>query len=136
MCDTSGSMHEQLLAQALGEDGSHPQYAGLRHTRVRMLAADINSTPVGRVSRAPRVAPPGDGGTWPPGSPPPPDHELRPSVIVVLTDGFTPPTYSIAWGHSLSGKTRSMTRVTWLLPVGALRATWSSLTREMAAASG
>jgi predicted metal-dependent peptidase len=91
VCDTSGSMHEQLLARALAEVESILSRAGLRQSQVRVLAVDTNVHAVRRVSRVAQVALTGGGGTDM-GAGIGAAVELRPapSVIVVLTDGFTP----------------------------------------------
>lgn len=91
VCDTSGSMTGDLLAQALTEVEAILHRVGLRGANVRVLACDAQVHSVRRVSRAAQVELFGGGGT---------DmgqgisHALalrpRPSVVVVLTDGFTP----------------------------------------------
>jgi predicted metal-dependent peptidase len=91
VCDTSASMHEELLARALAEVEGLLERGGLRQAQVRVLAVDTNVHTVRRVSRASQVQLAGGGGT---------DMGVgieaagrlrpRPSVIVVLTDGFTP----------------------------------------------
>jgi predicted metal-dependent peptidase len=91
VCDTSGSMTEDLLAQALAEVEALLQRVGLRGTNVRVLSCDAQVHSVRRVSRASQVDLIGGGGTnMGEGI----DQALtlrpRPSVVVVLTDGFTP----------------------------------------------
>ncbi|MGP8208850.1 MAG: VWA-like domain-containing protein [Acidimicrobiales bacterium] len=91
VCDTSGSMTEGQLGRALAEVEALLQRAGLRDRQVRVLVCDVDVKSVRRVSRASQVELVGGGGT---------DmamgiaHALalrpRPSVVVVLTDGWTP----------------------------------------------
>jgi predicted metal-dependent peptidase len=57
VCDTSGSMHERLLARALGEVEALLTRTGLRHTQVRVLAVDTAVHAARRVSRAAQVFP-------------------------------------------------------------------------------
>jgi predicted metal-dependent peptidase len=91
VCDTSGSMHEQLLARALAEVEGILTRAGLRQQRVRVLAVDTNVHAVRRVSRASQVELAGGGGTdMGQGIAAAAALRPRPSVIIVLTDGFTP----------------------------------------------
>lgn len=91
VCDTSGSMSAGQLGQALIEIEALLERAGLRQANVRVLACDADVHVVRRVSRASQVELLGGGGT---------DMgegirrasllRPRPSVVVVLTDGFTP----------------------------------------------
>lgn len=91
VCDTSGSMHPQLLDRALAEVEGILTRAGLRQTQVRVLAVDTEVHAMRRVSRASQVALAGGGGTdMGRGIAAAADLRPRPSVIVVLTDGFTP----------------------------------------------
>ena len=91
VCDTSGSMHEVLLARALAEVEGILVRAGLRHTRVRVLAVDTNVHAVRRVTRAAQVELAGGGGTdMGAGIAAAASLRPRPSVVIVLTDGFTP----------------------------------------------
>jgi len=91
VCDTSGSMHELLLARALAEVEGILSRAGLRQTQVRVLAVDTNVHAVTRVSRATQVELAGGGGTdMGAGIVAATALRPRPSVIIVLTDGFTP----------------------------------------------
>ena len=91
VCDTSGSMHEELLARALAEVEGLLARGGLRQTQVRVLAVDTNVHAVRRVSRASQVELAGGGGTnMGVGIAAAAALHPRPSVIVVLTDGFTP----------------------------------------------
>ena len=91
VCDTSGSMHEGLLARALSEVEGILARAGLRQTQVRVLAVDTNVHAVSRVSRAGQVQLAGGGGTDMGAGILAASHlRPRPAVIIVLTDGFTP----------------------------------------------
>lgn len=91
VCDTSGSMHERLLARALGEIEAVLTRAGLRGRQVRVLAVDAAVQTVRRVSRAQQVDLAGGGGTdMGEGIAAAAAMRPRPSVIIVLTDGFTP----------------------------------------------
>jgi predicted metal-dependent peptidase len=79
ICDTSGSMHERLLARALAEIEAVLTRAGLRQAQVPVLAVDTAVHTVRRVSRAAQVQLAGGGEpTWAAVSkaPPPyaPDH--------------------------------------------------------------
>ena len=91
VCDTSGSMHEELLARALSEVEGILARAGLRQTQVRVLAVDTNVHAVSRVSRASQVELAGGGGTdMGAGISAAASLRPRPAVVIVLTDGFTP----------------------------------------------
>jgi predicted metal-dependent peptidase len=91
VCDTSGSMHDELLARALAEVEGLLTRAGLRAGQLRVLAVDTEVHAVSRVTRARDVVLAGGGGTdMGRGI----DAAIRltpkPSVVIVLTDGFTP----------------------------------------------
>ena len=91
VCDTSGSMHERLLARALAEVQSVIARAGLRHTQVRVLAVDAAVHTVRRISRVEQVQLVGGGGTdMGAGINAAANLRPRPSIVIVLTDGFTP----------------------------------------------
>jgi predicted metal-dependent peptidase len=91
VCDTSGSMHEGLLARALAEVEAVLVRAGLRQQRVRVLAVDTTVQAVRRVSRAAQVELAGGGGTdMGAGLAAAIALRPRPSVVIVLTDGLTP----------------------------------------------
>jgi predicted metal-dependent peptidase len=91
VCDTSGSMDEVLLARALAEVEGLLTRAGLRAARLRVLAVDTAVHAVRRVTRAGQVVLAGGGGTdMGAGIEAAAALRPRPSVIVVLTDGFTP----------------------------------------------
>ncbi len=91
VCDTSGSMHERLLARALAEVEGVLVRAGLRQGQVRVLAVDTVVQAVRRVSRATQVDLAGGGGTdMGSGIDAAAELRPRPSVVIVLTDGYTP----------------------------------------------
>jgi predicted metal-dependent peptidase len=91
VCDTSGSMHEGLLARALTEIEAVLTRAGLRQAQVRVLAVDAAVQAVRRVSRATQVTLAGGGGTdMGEGIAAAAAMRPRPTVVIVLTDGFTP----------------------------------------------
>lgn len=89
--DTSGSMHEELLAIALAEIEALLAKAGLRTAKARVLAVDTTVQAVSRVSRASQVQLAGGGGTdMAEGIAAATALRPRPSIIIVLTDGITP----------------------------------------------
>ena len=91
VCDTSGSMHDRLLARALAEVEGVLSRAGLRQRQVRVLAVDTDVHAARRVSRASQVRLAGGGGTdMGAGIAAAAALRPRPSVVVVLTDGYTP----------------------------------------------
>jgi predicted metal-dependent peptidase len=91
VCDTSGSMHERLLERALTEIEAVLTKAGLRQAQVRVLAVDTDVHVVRRVSRAAQVQLAGGGGTdMGAGIESAAELRPRPSVVIVLTDGYTP----------------------------------------------
>jgi predicted metal-dependent peptidase len=91
VCDTSGSMHERLLARALAEIEAVLVRAGLRQAQVRVVAVDTDVHAVRRVSRATQVQLAGGGGTdMGSGIESAAALRPRPSVVIVLTDGYTP----------------------------------------------
>lgn len=91
VCDTSGSMHEGLLTRALAEVEGVLTKAGLRDQQVRVLAVDAAVQAVRRVSRARQVSLAGGGGTdMGAGIAAAAGLRPRPTVVIVLTDGFTP----------------------------------------------
>ncbi|MBI2703926.1 MAG: VWA domain-containing protein [Actinobacteria bacterium] len=91
VCDTSGSMHDELLARALAEVEGILTRAGLRQGNVRVLAVDTNVHAVTRVTRAADVALAGGGGTdMGAGIAAATELRPKPSLVVVLTDGYTP----------------------------------------------
>jgi predicted metal-dependent peptidase len=91
VCDTSGSMHDRLLARALAEVEAVLMRAGLRQSRVRVLAVDTAVQAVRRVTRAAQVELAGGGGTdMGAGITAAASLRPRPTVVIVLTDGYTP----------------------------------------------
>jgi predicted metal-dependent peptidase len=91
VCDTSGSMHERLLARALAEIEAVLKRAGLRQGAVRVLAVDADVQAIKRVSTAAQVSLAGGGGTdMGRGIEAAAALRPRPSIVIVLTDGFTP----------------------------------------------
>ena len=90
VCDTSGSMTEDLLAKALTEVEGLLRSLGLAR-RLRVLACDIATGPAQRVSSARQIALVGGGGTdMGVGIAAAAALRPRPAVCVVLTDGYTP----------------------------------------------
>jgi predicted metal-dependent peptidase len=90
VCDTSGSMTEDLLAAALAEVEGLLRAVGLAR-RVRVLACDTAVAPARRVSSARQVELVGGGGTDMGAGIAAADLlRPRPAITVVLTDGFTP----------------------------------------------
>jgi predicted metal-dependent peptidase len=90
VCDTSGSMSEDLLAASLAEVEGLLGALGLAR-RLRVLACDTAVGPVKRVSSARQVELVGGGGTdMGAGIAAAAALRPRPSIIVVLTDGYTP----------------------------------------------
>ncbi|MFJ8544125.1 VWA-like domain-containing protein [Streptomyces sp. NPDC093586] len=89
--DTSGSMGDAELAAALGEITGVLREVGVRGNRVTVLACDADVHAVSRVTSVEQVTLGGGGGT---------DMRVgidaalasrdRPSIVVVLTDGYTP----------------------------------------------
>ncbi|MFC8228837.1 VWA-like domain-containing protein [Streptomyces sp. NPDC057287] len=89
--DTSGSMGDEEVAAALAEVTGVLREVGIRGNRVTVLACDADVQAVSRVTSTDGIALGGGGGT---------DMRVgiaaalavreRPSVVVVLTDGFTP----------------------------------------------
>ncbi len=91
VCDTSGSMHERLLARALTEVDGVLAKSGARQRQVRVLAVDTAVQAVRRVSRAAQVELAGGGGTnMGTGIEAAARLRPRPRIIIVLTDGYTP----------------------------------------------
>jgi len=90
VCDTSGSMTEDLLAAALAEVEGLLRSLGLAR-QVRVLACDTAVGPARRVTSARQVELVGGGGTdMAAGIAAAAALRPRPAVTVVLTDGFTP----------------------------------------------
>jgi predicted metal-dependent peptidase len=90
VCDTSGSMTEDLLAASLTEVEALLRAIGLTR-QLRVLACDTAVAPAQRVSSARQVKLTGGGGTdMGAGLTAAAALRPRPAVAVVLTDGFTP----------------------------------------------
>ncbi len=90
VCDTSGSMTEDLLAAALAEVEGLLRSLGMAR-QVRVLACDTAVGPARRVTSARQVELVGGGGTdMGAGIKAAAALRPRPAVAVVLTDGFTP----------------------------------------------
>ncbi|MGH9114821.1 MAG: vWA domain-containing protein [Acidimicrobiales bacterium] len=91
VCDTSGSMHDELLARALAEIEGILTKAGLRSRQLRVLAVDTAVHTARRVSRAAQVQLVGGGGTdMGAGIEAAAASRPKPSIVIVVTDGFTP----------------------------------------------
>jgi predicted metal-dependent peptidase len=91
LCDTSGSMDEELLAQVLAEVDGLLRGVGLARNRLRVLSVDAAVHTVQRVANARSLQLVGGGGTdMGAGIETAARLRPRPSVIVVLTDGLTP----------------------------------------------
>ena len=90
VCDTSGSMSDDLLAASLAEVEGLLSALGLAR-RLRVLACDTAVGAAQRVSSARQVTLTGGGGTdMGAGIAAAAGLRPRPAVIVVLTDGYTP----------------------------------------------
>ena len=90
VCDTSGSMTEDLLAAALAEVEGLMRALGMAR-QVRVLACDYAAGPAQRVSSARQVQLVGGGGTdMGTGIAAAVALRPRPAITVVLTDGYTP----------------------------------------------
>ena len=90
VCDTSGSMTEDLLAMVLAEVEGLLRALGLAR-QVRVLACDTAVGPAQRVNSARQVQLIGGGGTnMGAGIAAAAALRPRPAVTVVLTDGYTP----------------------------------------------
>jgi predicted metal-dependent peptidase len=90
VCDTSGSMTEDLLAAALAEVEGLMRALGMAR-QVRVLACDTAVGPAQRVNSARQVELVGGGGTnMGTGIAAAVALRPRPTVTVVLTDGYTP----------------------------------------------
>ena len=91
VCDTSGSMHDGLLQRALAEVEGLLTRAGLRSAQLRVLAVDTQVHVVSTVTSARQVTLAGGGGTdMGAGLEAAMRLRPRPSLVVVLTDGYTP----------------------------------------------
>jgi predicted metal-dependent peptidase len=91
VCDTSGSVTDELLARVLAEVEGVIRAAGASSSGVRVLSCDAAVHTVHRATRASQVMLIGGGGTdMGAGISAAADLRPRPGVIVVLTDGRTP----------------------------------------------
>jgi len=89
--DTSGSMHERILGQALAEVDGLLRTLGLGQKRLRVISCDAAVHGVQRVSATRQIDLLGGGGTnMGEGISAAAKLKPSPSVIVVLTDGYTP----------------------------------------------
>jgi predicted metal-dependent peptidase len=90
VCDTSGSMSDELLAASLAEVEGLLKALGLAR-QLRVLACDTAAGAARRISSARQVELVGGGGTdMGAGVAAASALRPRPAIIVVLTDGFTP----------------------------------------------
>lgn len=91
VCDASNSISDELLGRALAEVESVLTRVGLRTGNVRVLAVDTAVQAVARASRVAQLELAGGGGTdMAAGIDAAAALSPRPSVVIVLTDGFTP----------------------------------------------
>jgi predicted metal-dependent peptidase len=90
VCDTSGSMSDELLSASLAEVDGLLSALGLIRS-LRVLACDTAAGPAKQISSARQVELVGGGGTnMGTGIVAAAGLRPRPAIIVVLTDGFTP----------------------------------------------
>ncbi len=90
VCDTSGSMHDDLLKRVLAEVDALLTRAGLRSAQLRVLAVDTQVHAVSTVTSARQVTLAGGGGTdMGAGLAAAMRLRPKPSLVVVLTDGYT-----------------------------------------------
>jgi len=90
VCDTSGSMSDELLAITLAEVEGLLRALGMAR-QLRVLACDAAAGPAQRVSSARQVTLTGGGGTnMGAGIEAASALRPRPAVTVVITDGYTP----------------------------------------------
>jgi predicted metal-dependent peptidase len=90
VCDTSGSMSDELLAASLAEVQGLLSTLGMARS-LRVLACDTSVGPAQRVSSARQVELVGGGGTdMGTGIAAAAALRPRPAIVVVLTDGYTP----------------------------------------------
>jgi predicted metal-dependent peptidase len=89
--DTSGSMSDGMLAQALGEVGGVLRSVGVARRDLRVICCDAQAYEAQAVRELGRVELPGGGGTdMRRGIQAAADLRPAPNLIVVLTDGLTP----------------------------------------------
>ena len=91
MIDTSGSMSDGMLGQALGEVGGVLRSLGVGRRDLRSCCCDAEAYEAQSVRELGRVELPGGGGTdMGRGVEAAAALRPQPQLIVVLTDGFTP----------------------------------------------
>jgi len=91
VCDTSGSMTDDLLTRVMGEVDGILRGVGVRADGVRVLACDAAVHTAQRVRHAGQVELVGGGGTdMGAGIAAAVAGKPKPHVVVVLTDGYTP----------------------------------------------
>ena len=101
VCDTSGSMTEELLTTVLTEVEGLLGAVGVRRQALRVLSCDVVAHTVQRVSSARQIDLYGGGGTdMGAGIAAAMRTKPKPAVVVVLTDGYTP------WPHQAPKGTR------------------------------
>jgi predicted metal-dependent peptidase len=89
--DTSGSMSDGMLGQALGEVGGVLKSLGVGRRDLRIVACDAEAYEAQSVSELGRVELAGGGGTdMRRGVEAATELRPQPQLVVVLTDGFTP----------------------------------------------
>lgn len=89
--DTSGSVDDTLLGQALGEVDGALRGLGVADSEVTVLACDASVHTVARIRQASRTPLAGGGGTdMREGIAVASATRPRPDLIVILTDGYTP----------------------------------------------
>jgi predicted metal-dependent peptidase len=89
--DTSGSMSDGMLGQALGEVGGVLRSLGVARRNLRVICCDADAYEAQSVRQLGRVELSGGGGTdMGRGVQAAADLRPRPDLIVVLTDGLTP----------------------------------------------
>jgi len=89
--DTSGSMSDSMLGQALGEVTGVLRSLGIARRNLRVIACDARAYEVQAVRDVNAIRLPGGGGTdMGAGIDAATALRPRPDLIVVLTDGYTP----------------------------------------------
>jgi predicted metal-dependent peptidase len=123
VCDTSGSMSEELLGRSLAEVEGILSSVGARRG-LRVLACDAAVHSVRRVTRGSQVTLAGGGGTdMGEGIRAAMALRPRPGIVVVLTDGFTPWPADPPRGATVvvglldQGKVRELPVPAWARPV-------------------
>jgi predicted metal-dependent peptidase len=126
--DTSGSMDDRLLAQALGEVGGVLRALGVGRNALRVVCCDAQAFEAQRVMQAADVRLLGGGGTdMGAGLAAATSLRPRPDLIVVLTDGHTP------WPPTAPPRTRVV--VGLMDPTGQVPG-WASVVRVGEPAGG